>query len=248
VNIILFRSVLLVIAFGVMVGCEEEQDTERPTASLLTPLNGATVATDQGIIFRALFEDNGQLLQYKVLLEGIDSLNGIAKDTAIRWIEIGGLSGAAYELNDTIALPASMFNGHYRLLVTCVDSDGNQAYNDTIAIRVVNVADTIVPVFSVSGPTVGDTLGIGEGFPLLGQITDETSLNYVTVFIGRTNRSLTKHEFDFPIVLDNTVNLNDIGWYFPIDSTWTKGAYEVYITAWDDHNGVEFSIPFHINY
>lgn len=244
----LYQLAILLLALLAGAGCNEEIDLERPTATILSPSNGATITTAQGIVLSALFEDNGELLQYKVLLEGIDSLNGIMKDTTLRWIRIEGLSGASFNLNEIIALPDSTFNGFYRLLLSCIDSEGNQAYNDTVVVRVVNSLDSIAPVITVNGPVVGDTLGIGQGFWLGGMVTDEAALNRVTVFVGRINRSQAIVAVNLEPIVNNAVNLDALGWYFSIDSTWTKGAYEVYFTAWDNHSGASFSIPFHVNY
>jgi len=248
VNTRLFQLAIVLLAVLVGVGCNEEKDLERPTATILFPTNGATITTAEGIVLSALFEDNGELLQYKVMLEGIDSLNGIMKDTTLRWIRINGLSGSSFSLNETIALPDSTFNGAYRLILSCIDSEGNQAYNDTIAVRVVNSLDSIAPVINVAGPVVGDTLGLGQGFSISGLISDETLLNYASIYIGRTNRTQTYVNIRFEPIYDNAVNFDALGWSVTIDSNWTKGAYEMYLVAWDHHSGVSRSIPFHVNY
>lgn len=238
----LLSAVALVLR---LTSCSDGFDLERPVCELLSPLNGQTVTTADGIPLTVRFTDNGNLLQYKIRIEGIDSLNGIAKDTVLRLIIIKGLSGGEVLLDEMFPLPASTFNGHYRLIVSCIDDDGNESYPDTASIRVTNSLDSIAPLFVVGGlPT--DTLRLGQGFTLAGSVTDETSLNYVTIRIANVTGSYTVLSFQFPNIIDNTVDLNGFGGYLMVDSTWTDGRYSVHIEAWDNYHGVSNTSYFQV--
>lgn len=227
--------------------CSDGFDMERPTAKLISPANGQTVSTAHGIQLSVLFTDNGNLLQYKMRLEGIDSLNRITKDTTYSLVFIEGISGSEFNLSQTIPLPNSTFNGFYRIIVSCIDDDGNESLPDTSSVRIVNSLDSIPPVFGIEGiPSPSDTLKIGMGFVLGGIISDETSLNLVTVKIANTNGSFTRHEFQFPSIIDNNVDLTGIGWWFPVDSNWTAGTYSAYFTAWDNFSGVDTTFLFQV--
>lgn len=234
------RSHLLTVFFLTALfisACREDVDTERPVVSILSPMDGETVTTSPGLLINALLTDNEGLLQYKLILEGIKELNGIAKDTTLRIIHIDGLSGAEFVLDELVELPDSTFNGQYRVILWCLDTDGNESYADTVNVRVVNILDSIPPAFDVQGYPE-DTLRLGQGFALAGSVTDETSLNYVTLKISNTDGSKTLLDFQFPNIIDNTVNLEGFGGYFLMDSSWTDGTYSIYITAWDDYSGV----------
>lgn len=229
------------------MACSDGFDVERPTAELISPANGMTVTTGEGLQLVARFTDNGNLLQYKIRLEGIDSLNRITKDTTLRLVFIEGVSGSDFLLNQNISLPDSTFGGFYRIILTCIDDDGNESYPDTASVRIVNSLDSIPPLFVIEGiPGPSDTLRVGMGIALGGSISDETSLNFASVKIANTNGSFTRHSFEFPSVTDNNVDLTEIGWWFPVDTTWTPGTYSAYFTAWDNHNGVDTTFLFQV--
>ena len=84
----------ILLSMLLIVSCDEAIDAERPVVSILSPLDGATASTADGIQISASITDNGELLQYKIVVSGIDSLNGIAKDSTLRMVIIGGLSGS----------------------------------------------------------------------------------------------------------------------------------------------------------
>jgi len=240
-------SLLLLVVALFWTACSDGFDLERPTTELISPVNGQTVNTGQGIQLLVKFTDNGNLLQYKMRLEGIDSLNRITKDTTYRLVFIEGISGSEYMLEHNITLPYSTFNGYYRIIVSCIDDDGNESYPDTASVRIVNVLDSIPPVFDIQGiPGPGDTLKLGMGIALSGRISDETSLNLVTVKIANTNGSFTRHDFKFPSITDNNVDLTGIGWWFPVDTNWTPGTYSAYFTAWDNYSGVDTTFLFQV--
>ncbi|MCF8257839.1 MAG: DUF4625 domain-containing protein [Flavobacteriales bacterium] len=228
-----------------LAACSDGFDLERPVTELLSPVNGQNVTTAEGIPLNVRFTDNGNLLQYKIRVEGIDSLNSIAKDTTLRLVFIEGITGSEFLLNQIIPLPDSTFNGHYRVILTCIDDDGNESYPDTASIRITNSLDSIPPVFDVGG-LPADTLRLGQGFTLAGSVTDETSLNYVTIRIGNVNGSFVKLNFQFPNIIDNTVDLNGFGGYLMVDSTWTNGTYSMHINAWDDYSGVSSTSYFQV--
>jgi len=231
------------------VSCDDGFDTERPVATISSPVAWQTVNTADGIPMRGLLTDNGNLLQYKVRIEGIDSLNGIARDTMLRRVIIQGISGSVFDLDENIPLPDSTFNGYYRIILSCIDDDGNESYPDSVPVRVVNVRDSIPPTFQIEGiPAVGDTLRLGMGFVLGGQIRDETSLNFASVRIARTEGGFELHKFDFGNIIDNVVDLSGIGWWFPVDTSWAEGRYRAYFTAWDDHNGADHELFFEVKH
>lgn len=239
----------ILLSMLLIVSCDEAIDAERPVVSILSPLDGATASTADGIQISASITDNGELLQYKIVVSGIDSLNGIAKDSTLRMVIIGGLSGSQFDFNETINLPDSTFNGFYNVIFTCLDNEGNQASSDTISLRIVNDLDSVPPVFNIGGlPALADTLRLGQGFTLSGGITDETSLNSVTLRIKSDDGTYTVYVFDFTVILDNTVNLEGNGGYFLVDTNWAEGPYTAYFTAWDSLNGVDHSIPFYVKF
>jgi len=240
-------SGLLLMLVMLWTACSDGFDLERPTAELISPTNGMTVTTGQGLQLVAKFTDNGNLLQYKIRLEGIDSLNRVAKDTTLRLVFIEGISGSEFLLNQNISLPDSTFGGFYRIILTCIDDDGNESYPDTASVRIVNSLDSVPPVFLIEGiPGPTDTLRVGMGFVLGGNVIDETSLNLVYVKIGNVNGSFTVLNFNFLFIPDNNLDLTAIGLWFPVDTTWTAGTYSAYFSAWDNHNGVDTTFFFQV--
>lgn len=239
-SVILALSALLLVS-----ACDDGFDTERPLAVIQSPVSGQTVNTAEGIPLQVLFTDNGNLLQYKMRLEGIDSLNGIAKDTMLRMVYIGGLSGSSLLFDEHIPLPDSTFNGHYRIIVTCIDDDGNESYPDTASVRIANVLDSIPPVIILGG-LPEDTLRFGQGFTLSGIVSDETSLNRFTFRMANTDGSFTRFEHQATAFGDNSQVLDGFGGWFQVDSAWTEGTYSVYITAWDSYSGVSHTSYFEV--
>jgi len=232
-----------------MVSCDDGFDMQRPTVAIQSPVAWQTVNTADGIPLKALFTDNGNLLQYRMVLEGIDSLNGIARDTTLRRVIINGISGSVFELDERILLPDSIFNGYYRIILSCIDDDGNESYPDSVPVRVVNVLDSVPPAFSIEGiPAAQDTLRLGMGFVLGGTITDETSLNFASVRIASVDGPFVLHDFKFANIINNTVDFSSIGWWFPVDTTWAEGRYRAYFTAWDNHNGADHELFFEVRH
>lgn len=242
---------LVAVVFLIMsaVSCDDGFDTERPFATIVSPVAWQTFSTADGIPMRGLLTDNGNLIQYRVLIEGIDSLNGIAKDTMLRRVIINGISGSVFDIDIKIPLPDSTFNGFYRFVLSCIDDDGNESFPDTVPVRMVNVLDSIPPRFQIEGiPAIEDTLRIGMGFVLGGFISDETSLNFASVRIASMEGGFVLHQFEFGNILDNMVDFSSIGWWFPVDTNWAEGRYRAYFTAWDDYNGADHEIFFEVKY
>lgn len=247
VNRSLLRSLFLLFSAVLVGSCAPERDSERPAINILSPTDWSDVYTTQGIPLHVIFTDNGELLQYRMVIAGIDSLNSIMKDTTFRTVFIEGLSGKEYTLNESFVLATSVFNGYYTLILSCIDNEGNQALNDTVVMRIRNSADSLAPVIAVTGPTAGDTLGWGEGFYIGGSVTDETSLNLVSIRMGPVTGE-PNYIREFTIIQDNAVNLDGITPWLAPDSTWTQGNYVLYVSAWDNHNGVDRTILFHVKY
>lgn len=232
------------------IGCQEDSDVERPTVFIESPLAGALITTEDGLRLAATLADNQGLLQYKITISGIDSLNDVGADSTLSLVYIEGVptKQKTVYLDQLLELSPNTFNGHYQLTLACIDLDGNESVRDTVLFEIQNSLDSEPPVFNLTGIDAGDTLRFGEGFSPGGIITDSQSLIYATFYVGRTNGSFKLVEFDFPVIEDNAVNFGNIGWYFQVDSAWAKGDYHIYATAWDNYSGVSSSIPFHVTY
>lgn len=242
---------LLALIVGLLTSCIEERDSEKPVVSIISPSQNEIVYTADDLHILAELSDNRGILQYKIVLSGIDSLNDIAADTTYSVIYIDAIqdNAAQHSFDLTLDLPDSTFNGHYQLTMACVDVEGNQSYSDTVLLEIRNSFDSQPPVFNVTGPVPYDTLGFGEGFVLGGTVSDDMSLNYSEIFIGRTNFSDTVSYVSFPWITDNQVDYTNVfNWWNQVDSTWSQGAYHVYYTAWDNYSGVSHSIPFYVKY
>ncbi len=227
------------------------EDSERPVVSIESPQNGDVVTTDNGIPLRAVLTDNTGLLQYKIVISGIDSLNGIGADSTFSTILIDGIPGKpkSFIIDHTIALDENTFNGFYQLTLTCVDVEGNEALRDTVLFQISNSIDSQPPVIDVNSMVLPDTLRFGEGFVLSGTVSDESALIFSDIFIGRTNFSDTVRYTDFPWISNNLVDYtNEFTWWHQVDSTWSQGAYHIYYTAWDNYSGVSHAIPFYVKY
>jgi hypothetical protein len=244
------RNVLLAAALAILlIGCREEADVERPTALIESPLAGGLVTTDEGLRLVATLADNQGLLQYKVTISGIDSLNDVGADSTVSLIYIEGVPNKekTIYLDQIIELSPNTFNGQYQMTLACIDMDGNESLRDTVLFEIKNSIDSDPPMFSITGIDTGDTLYFGDGFSPGGMITDSQSLIFASIYVGSTDGSHILTEFEFPFVTDNRVVFNDI-WFFQVDSSWSQGAYHMYFTAWDNYSGVSHSIPFHVKY
>lgn len=244
------RNLLLVVCFvGFFTSCVKETDSEKPVVSIVTPAQDEVVFTADDLRIVAELSDNSGILQFKIVVSGIDSLNDIAKDTTYSIIYIDAVpdDAAQHSFDFTIDLPDSTFNGHYQLTMACVDVEGNQSYNDTVLFEIRNSFDSQPPSIDVFGPST-DTLRFGEGFSPSGMITDDVDLTYASIYIGTTSGSDTLHWFDFPEVQNNEVSFNTGQNWWQVDSAWVQGSYHVYLTAWDRYSGVSHSIPFYVKY
>lgn len=233
----------------ILFGCREETDLELPTVAIESPVSGGLVTTSEGLRLVATLSDDTGLLQYKVTLNGIDSLNDVAADSTLSWVFIEGVPDEkkVYELDQVIGLPDSTFNGVYQITLACLDVEGNESLRDTVNITIENSLDPVPPVINVGGPFL-DTMTIGDGFLPFGQITDERSLIYANVYIGRVDRSDTIHWFQFAQIQNNLVSFETAQTFWVVDSSWAQGSYHMYCTAWDDYSGVSNSIPFYVSY
>jgi len=243
------NALLFAVSVFILSACNEVDDVDRPTAQIVMPADNDQVWTADGVHISANLSDDMGLLQYKVVIRGIDSLNGLAADSTFALTIIDGIDGKPKEhyLDFTIALGDSCFNAYYLLTLTCLDAQGNEAYRDTVRFQLKNSTDPVPPVFNVTGPTPDDTLHVGDGFVLGGTVTDAYDLVYSDIFIGRTNYSDTVTYVTFPWVIDNTIDYTNVfNWWYPVDSTWTEGAYHVYYTARDNHSIVSHTIPFYV--
>ncbi len=230
--------------------CEKVTDTELPVAIIDNPSENASIFTDDNLRVVASLSDNTGLLQYKLTINGIDSLNDLAIDSTLSMILIDAIHDEekAFYLDQTIDLDDNTFNGHFQMVLSTLDVEGNESIKDTVRFEIVNSTDSEPPVFNVTGPTAGDTLGIGNGFLTLGNVSDDQNLTYSEIFIGPTDFSDTIRFVTFPWISDNMVNYDDFTWWHSVDSTWSQGAYHIYFTAWDDVSGVSHSIPFYVSY
>jgi hypothetical protein len=232
------------------VSCKEIVDTELPIAVIDDPTENEAVFTDNDLRIVATLTDNTGLLQYKLTIDGIDSLNGIAADSTLSMIFVDAIPNEekAFYLDQTIELDDNTFNGNFQMVLSSLDVEGNESIKDTVRFEIVNSLDPDPPVFNVTGPTSGDTLEIGSGFLVLGNVSDAQHLNYSEIFIGPTDFSDTIRFTTFPWITNNMVNYDDFTWWHQVDSTWSQGSYHVYYTAWDNVSGTSHTIPFYVSY
>lgn len=235
---------------AIFAGCNQTSDTEKPTVEIESPSSGEVVTTNNNLRLVATLSDDTGLLQYKLTISGIDSLNGVGADSTFHLIYVeGGLNETkGIFLDETIVLADSTFNGEYYATLTAIDIEGNEAIRDTVKFRIQNSIDSEVPVFNVGGPVAGDTLNFGEGFSVTGSVTDSQSLIFADIYVGRTDRSFELVYFGFGNVQNSIVDYGSVGWFFQVDSTWSQGAYHMYFTAWDNYSGISHEIPFHVAY
>lgn len=240
----------LLIPFIGLSACKQEIDTDRPIATLDLPMENDIVYSDDDLRLVASFSDNTGLLQYKLVLGGLDELNGIVADSTFSLIYVDAIPDEkkTYYLDQIIELNENVYNAHYRVVVSCIDVEGNESIKDTVDFQIKNSADQEPPVFNVTGPTEGDTLGIGQGFLVLGDVSDAQDLTYTEIFIGPSDFSDTIRFTTFPWVSNNIVDYDDFTWWHQVDSSWVQGNYHIYYTAWDQSVGVTHSIPFYVSY
>ncbi len=231
------------------LGCEQVADVEKPEVVIESPNSGEIVTTDSDLRLAATLTDNTGLLQYKIVISGIDSLNDVGADSTFSIMYIEGVPDKVqtFYLDKLIELDDATYNGQYQLTISCVDIEGNEALRDTVLFQINNSIDSEPPVIDAGGPTA-DTLFFGNGFSQNGIISDSQSLIYATVYIGKVDGSDTLHTFDYPVIQNNEINFDSGQAYWQVDSTWNQGQYHVYYTAWDNYSGVSKSIPFYVKY
>jgi hypothetical protein len=159
----------LILSF-VAVSCTEINDTDKPVVVIESPQNGDVIDTDFGLHLLATLTDNTGLLQYKIVISGIDSLNDVGSDSTLSIILINGISDKpkSFLLDYLVTLNDTTFNGYYQLTLACVDIEGNEAFRDTVLFRIKNSTDHIPPVIDVASVAIDDTLRFGQGFTLSG--------------------------------------------------------------------------------
>lgn len=245
------KQTLYFLLFSLLIiGCKETDDSEKPEVLIESPSAGEVITTNDNLRLVATITDNTGLLQYKITLNGIDSLNDVGRDSTLSIILIDGIPNKVdiYYLDKLIELDNSTFNGYYVVTLSCVDVEGNESVPDTVRFQIKNSIDSEPPVINVAGPTK-DTLGINHGFVLSGTVTDSQSLIYSDLFIGKKDFSDTIRFVTFPWISNNTIDYdNQFNWWIQVDSTWNQGQYHLYYTAWDNYSGVSKSIPFYVKY
>ena len=245
-----FPIPLLILLTIFVVSCEPDADTELPIATIDLPQSNDAVLTADGLRLVASFLDNTGLLQYKLVIDGIDELNDVGADSTLSLIYIEGIPNEekAFYLDELVGLDENTFNGQMRGILSCIDIEGNESAKDTVDFEIVNSIDSDSPVFTTTGPIAGDTLGFGEGFSVGGDVSDTQSLIYSDIYIGRSDSPDTILSFQFTVIQNNAVDYGGIGWYFQVDSAWSQGDYQMHITAWDNYSGVSSTIPFYVSY
>ncbi len=243
------KLTFLLLIVLVFASCKKEIDTDNPVVTVDEPSNGGAVYTNDGLRLVATLTDNTGLLQYKLTLNGIDSLNDVGADSTISMIFVEGIpdKNKAFYIDEVIPLHDSIFNGHYQMTLACIDVEGNESLRDTVNFEIRNSNDYQPPVFDIASVNQHDTLGLGQGFGVEGMLYDE-NLIYSDFHVGTVSGNQTIFYQEFPVIIDNTIEYTGIGWWFQVDSTWSQGDYRVYVTAWDNYSGVSYEIPFYVSY
>ena len=246
---IVWLFLLVISAFS---ACQKVDDTERPVASINSPIDGAIVQTQDGLLLQASLVDNTGLLQFKIVVSGVDSSNDISADSTYATTFIDALpKETSHFLEHLVELPDTTFNGFYYAVLSCLDVEGNESIKDTVRFQVINSIDSEPAQFNVSGPVELDTMSLGQGFSIQGTTTDSRSLVFSDMYVGKigaTSSSDTILYFKFTEPVDNTIDYNSIGWFVQVDSSWNQGAYHMYVTGWDNYSGASYEVPFYVFY
>jgi len=120
---------LLAVTF---VSCSDT-DTTKPVFELISPAEADTFYFTDTIIFRATFNDDRELNQYRVEVK-----NNFTEypDSIIGWkmVLTDILHGTEETIELELVIPDTISGGNYFVMAKCLDLDGNEAAADTARI------------------------------------------------------------------------------------------------------------------
>jgi len=120
---------LLAVTF---VSCSDT-DTTKPVFDLISPAEADTFYLTDTIIFRATFNDDRELNQYRVEVK-----NNFTEypDSIIGWkmVLTDILHGTEETIELELVIPDTISGGNYFVMAKCLDLDGNEAAADTARI------------------------------------------------------------------------------------------------------------------
>lgn len=236
------RPVILLFAVAAaFVSCTNNVDQDGPVTMIEVPMDTDTIISSEGIRLVASLEDEELITQYRVELTGVDSLNGLAADTATNWINVYEASQGQFYIDETFDLPEEQFNGHYTLSLHALDAAGNQSDGDTVSFYIRNPLD--LQEISFADTMVFDTIeefrgGVGINIDIL-----DDKLTYAEMWVSSVDGQT---EIAYREWLDVNYFWININTWFTWDNAWVEGEYTTRIVAWDQYGYKEYTNSFYI--
>lgn len=231
----------LLVAFLVFatLSCKKEVgDQQPPVLEADASLNGASFNQGSPYIFRYTASDDAQLRDVRIQWE---HKTGNWFDLGLNpWEgeEVIGLSGTQDEARLEGTVPANAQPGLYVLIAEASDADGRKSTTIIREFSVVNPANILPPVATLSSPAIGGTsILAGSNLPINGLCSDDDGLRVIAIKIVRSsppgegtllyNQQFTTFNNARLVQLNETVN---------IPATTSPGTAELYLLAIDSNN------------
>jgi hypothetical protein len=232
-NYILAATACIAIGFS---SCKKDDpDNQKPViASINEPADGDTLYTGTEFHITGSVTDNEALSQLKIDIHNADDGHSHERiNGASHWetIIVVSLSGKNQSIDEHIDIPAEAAAGKYHIILTAVDAAGNQSDIVERDVIIRNSGDLIAPQISLSSPTSGSVIALGDNITIAGQLTDNIGLESAEVKIYQGTTLIFDQDIELAAPTHD-LNLE------VSTSGWTAGDYVLEIKVKDQVGNV----------
>ncbi|MCC5944679.1 MAG: DUF4625 domain-containing protein [Bernardetiaceae bacterium] len=177
---------------------ENPVDNTPPTVSEVTLNNlrqDIRIAQGERIDFRAKFEDNVELGQFKIdIHDNFDGhSHGRIEATPFEFVQVYNMSGRIYEAHEEIAVPADAATGMYHFIVQFFDAAGNEGEFYEIDFEITGDNQPQIAL-RFPNPNAETDMAAGDMLVLQGMVTSEIGLAKIAIKLFKEDDDDHDHE------------------------------------------------------
>ncbi len=227
------RNALLYLGISVLIGlnsCKKDlADREKPSiVAFNVPADSATVSGNT-LHIEAVFSDNHELAQYKLIIKPSDEAFVPIDSTALlAWnlTRIWDVTGNSTTVSQDISIPDSIATGWYELMLNVVDASGNLSPTDTQHVFIQSPLDTQLPTLLLQWPADLQYLSNTSTLTVNADASDNVGIS-AAVFKVYGGSTQVHSEIQYPASNPASLTFN-----FPLSGL-SNGLYRFELTLYD---------------
>jgi hypothetical protein len=242
-----FYAVLISTAF--LFSCNQVDDS-KSEIEIDTPTQDQAYFVGQNINISALLTNGSAIEQYKIELkqaypsEILDSaIGGTIQFEQYSYLLVSDPGLQQTQINNQISIPNAFVPGNYNLIVSIINNSTSES-KDTVAIKILQPADTTTPQIVMNTPLNGSIFNSGDTIHIQGTLSDLLSDNVTSGALHRTKITLIPQVTGSnPMVLFNNTNsvLSLFNTSYATNSNTIPGKYIIQILCIDEFNNYAIS-------